>query len=164
MPVTPTPEEILTSHRWHAIECNNLAWSLSELGVRTPVQDAEMLNAAHASVFHWSKVGNELNAARGQMLLGRVHAELGHGSLALAYAEASYSYVVSHDPADWELAFAHAILAHAALAAGKQELHRNHYTKAEQLGQAIADPDEREIFLRTFRGVAAASTNTASSR
>ena len=150
MPTDLSAEEITRSHRWHAIECNNIAWRLSELPNRTPPQDAEMLNAAYASAFHWDKVGTEVNAARAKMLLGHVLAALGHGGLALTNAQQSYVYLVSHDPPDWELAFAHAVLAHAASSAGETTLHQEHYTKAEQQGQAIADPEDKEIFFKTF--------------
>ncbi len=145
-----TPDEVAASHRWHAVECNNLAWSLSELPSRTPTQDAEMLHAAHAAAFHWHKVGTEENAARASMLLGHVHAALGHGGLALWYAEDSYRYLVDHNPPDWEIAFACAVLAHAAYAAGDAGLHRDNYSRARDLGQAIAGSEDREIFLRTF--------------
>jgi hypothetical protein len=145
-----SPEEIARSHRWHAIECNNLAWELNEQSGRTPNQDEEMLNAAHASAFHWTRVGTELNHARAKMLLGQVHAALGDGKYAMMYAQQSYNYVTTHDSPDWEVAFAHAILAHAAYAAGDSDLHQEHYTRARELGGAIAEPQEQEIFFKTF--------------
>lgn len=145
-----SPEEITRSHRWHAIECNNLAWKLSEQPARTPLQNEEMLNAAHASAFHWAQVGTELHQARARMLLAQVHAALGNGELALTYAQQSYDYLVAHNPPDWEIAFAHAVLAHAAFAAGQATLHREHYTRAQELAQAIADPEDKEVFFKTF--------------
>ena len=150
MPTDHSPEEIARSHRWHAIECNNLAWKLSDLPARTSFQADEMLNAAHASAFHWAKVGNELNRARARMLLGHVYAVLGLGRAALLYAQQSYDYLAAHEPPDWEIAFAHAILAHAAFAARDNSLHQQHYAKAQGLGQAIADPEDKEIFFKTF--------------
>lgn len=142
--------DVAAAHRRHAVECNNLAWSLSEQGARSAAEDEDMLNAAHASAFHWSRAGNELNAARAWMLLGRVHALLGNGREALRYARQSHDYLVAHDPPDWELAFAHAVLAHAAWAAGDGTLHALHHAKARELGEAIADAEDRSIFLGTF--------------
>jgi hypothetical protein len=52
MPPESNPEEIAKSHRWHAVACNNLAWSFIELPTRTPKQDHEMLNAAYSAAFH----------------------------------------------------------------------------------------------------------------
>jgi hypothetical protein len=112
-----------------------------------------MLNAAHASAFHWAKVGTELHHARARMLLARVHASLGHGDQAINYAQQSNDYLLSHDPPDWEVAFAHAVLAHAAFAAGDDALHRAEYAKAREVGDAIADPEDKDIFLRSFNHI-----------
>jgi len=149
----PTTEELGRSHRWHAVECNNLAWALAELAQRDPEQDEALLDAAHAAAFHWSRVGNELHRARAWMLLGHAHAALGLGRTALVYARRSFDALLAGDPPDWEHAFAHAVLAHAAHAAGDAALHREHHARAEELGRAIADPQDREIFDATFRGI-----------
>jgi hypothetical protein len=148
-----SPEEIARSHRWHAIECNNLAWALADQPSRSNQETEEMLHAAHASAFHWSKVGEEINQVRAKMLLGHVHARLGDGVFALCYARESSDYLLAHNPPDWEKAFAHAILAHAAFAAGDKTLHQQQYLKAEDLGQKIADKEDKEIFLMTFKGI-----------
>ncbi|HSR48178.1 MAG TPA: hypothetical protein VLL77_09370 [Anaerolineales bacterium] len=151
MPTDTSPEEIARSHRWHAVECNNLAWQLSDEPSRDFSQDQEMLNAAHASAFHWAKVGTELHQARAKMLLAHVHAALGMGPSALTYAQQSFKEISAHQPPDWEIAFLHAVLSHAAFAAGKDDLHQSHYRKARDYGEAIADPQDKEIFLKTFR-------------
>ena len=57
-------EELQKWHRWFAVESNNRAWRLSEAASRSDAEDNEMLNAAHAAAFHWSKVGTEIHAAR----------------------------------------------------------------------------------------------------
>ena len=78
-------EEITRSHCWHAVECNNLAWDFADQPSRTDLQNEEMLNAAHASAFHWAKVGTALNQARARMLLAHVHSTLGDGRTAMKY-------------------------------------------------------------------------------
>src|SRR5512146_1789579 len=113
--MSPTPtDDAAAWHRRFASECNNRAWQLAEAASRSAAEDAEMLDAAHAAALHWRAVGTELHAARATMLLAHVHALLGHGALALPYARASFAFVTSHESADWEVAFAHAILANAA--------------------------------------------------
>jgi len=148
-----SPEEAARSHRWHAVECNNLAWELANAAARTPAQDEEMLHAAHASAFHWAIAGTELHNARARMLLAKVHAALGHAEMALAYSRQSSDYILSHEPPDWEVAFAHAVLAHAAFAADDTALHYSEYVAAQQLGKAIADPEDRDVFLRSFAAI-----------
>jgi len=147
--------EMTESHRQHAMECNNLAWALSESTYRTPLQDNEMLDAAHASAYHWARIGTDLNRARARMLLGHVHAALGMAATALVYARESFEYLATHKAPDWEIAFAHAVLAHAAFAAGEVDLHRRHFARANELGRAIADPEDREIFFKTFNVIPA---------
>lgn len=152
---TVAPEELARWTRWFAVECNNRAWRLAEAATRTAGEDEEMLHAAHAAAHHWSKVGTELHQARATMLLGHVHALLGRGESAMAYARQSFTYVTSRDSPAWEVAFAHAVLANAAAAARDRELQAKHYAIAKDLGEALADAEEREIFGATFRAVPA---------
>ena len=112
-----------------------------------------MLHAAHAAAWHWARVGTDLNEARAQMLLGFAHALAGDGPLALRYAMSCFNYFNEHAAPDWEQAFVHATLAAAAHAAGNTALYAEHYAEATRLGDAIAGPEEREIFLRSFRQV-----------
>ena len=112
-----------------------------------------MLHAAHAAAWHWARVGTELTEARANMLLGMAHALSGDGALSLRYAMSSFNYFNEHPAPEWEQAFAHATLAAAAHAAGDAALHTEHYVEATRLGDAIAEPDDRGVFLRTFRRV-----------
>lgn len=136
--------------RRFGVECNNAAWRLAEAAERSAAEDEEMLHCAHAAALHWGRIGTPLHAARAQMLLGHVHALLGHGPLATHYARAAYDYVMAHDSPPWEVAFAHAVLANAAHADGDAHTHAAHYTTASEQGRALADAEERDIFMATF--------------
>jgi len=118
-----------------------------------------MLDAAHASALHWRRIGTELNVARAEMLLGHVHALLGHGDLALRHAGASFAYFIARDCPDWERAFAHAVLANAAAAAGNVDLHRRHYAVAKEIGAALSNAEERRMFEATFRRIPTAPSS-----
>jgi hypothetical protein len=148
------PDEAQAWHKRFAMQCNNSAWDLSTTE-RTPQQDQEMLDAAHASAWHWAKVGTELNRMRAAMCLAEVYALLGDGGLALAYAQEMRAYFLGHDTPDWELAFTHAIHAHAAAAAGRGDEHRASYEAARLAIAAIADEEDRAIVLKTFSQVPA---------
>lgn len=149
----PSSEEIAKWQKWFAVSCNNRAWALVEQPTRTPSESHEMLHAAHAAAWHWTRVGTDLHEARAQMLLGFAHGLAGDGPLALRYAMSCFNYFNEHEAPDWEQAFAHATLAVAAHAAGDKTLHGEHYAEATRLGAAIADAQDREIFERTFRQV-----------
>lgn len=154
-PGTPNPEEEARWRRRFAADANNLAWSLVELEQRTPAQTDAMLDAAHASAHLWSAIGTDLHRARGQMLLGIAHGLAGNGALALRYAGACLDYFLDHECPDWEIAFAHAGMACAAAAAGDATLHAQHYAHARRLGDAIADPEDRAVFMKTFERIPA---------
>jgi len=139
----PSDGERAAWHKRFAAECNNRAWDLST-AERSPADDREMLDVAHAAAWHWGKVGTELNRMRATMLLAEVHALLGMGERALAHAEES---------PDWEIAFSHAIYAHAAHVAGRAAEHRDAYAQAEAALAAIADDEDRAIVAATFRHV-----------
>ncbi len=147
-------EELARFHKHFAIECNNRAWRLSEAAQRGPAEDGEMLDCAHAAAFHWSKVGTPLQVARATMLLAHVHALLGDGRAAMRYARASFDFVASRESPAWEIAFAHAVLANAAAAAGDRATHATHHACARALGAALAEGD-RAVFEATFRTIPA---------
>ena len=149
----PSPEEVSKWQKWFAAACNNRAWALIEQDPRTPSESHEMLHAAHAAAWHWARVGTELTEARANMLLGMANALNGDGPLSLRYAMSSFNYFNEHPAPDWEQAFAHATLAAAAHAAGDTALYAEHYSEAARLGDAIAEPEDRAVFLRTFSRV-----------
>jgi beta-galactosidase/beta-glucuronidase len=132
---------------------NNRGWTLTEQLTRTPEEDQEMLNAAHASVHLWRTIGNDKNFALGHLLLGQVHALLGNASYAINYANLAYAYFTSKQSDPWEVAMVHAVRANAAHCAGLAALHESHYQTAEKLVAALSDLQEKEILLATLRVV-----------
>ena len=152
MPHIPDKPDPALWHRYFAIDCNNRAWDLTT-AARSARDDDEMLNAAHASAFHWQIAGNELHHMRATMLLAEVHALCGLGRSALGYATRMRGYFLGRDTPDWEIAFTHAIHAHAAWVAGERQVHRASYDEAVKAIAAIADAKEREIVEKTFTHV-----------
>ena len=114
-----------------------------------------MLKAAQAAAQEWQKNGDELERARGAILLGQVYALLGDGKQALQYAREAFAYVSEHEKETppWQVAFAHAVMANAAAANGESSLHKTHYQRAKTLGSELTDDDERALFEATFRTV-----------
>ena len=154
MKSTPSNADPSSWHRHFAMDSNNRAWELS-VEPLTPASSSELLNAAHASAWHWDRVGTELNRMRSKMLLAEVHALLGHGDMALAYAEEMRGYFLNkEDTPDWEVAFTHAVFAHAAHAAGALASYQVAYREAAAAIAAIADAKDRAIVLKTFDRIA----------
>jgi len=76
-------------------DLNNRAWRLAEKVSRTRAEDEEMLKAARAAAQQWEKDGDEVERARGAILLGQVYALLGDGKQALHHARAAFAYVTA---------------------------------------------------------------------
>ncbi len=146
-------DDIRIRHHWFGVECNNEAWRLAELKTRTTDECDSMLNNAHAAAYHWSIVGTEDNKAKAWALLAQAHALAGNGPIAVRYAAKSFEYVTANNSPDWEIAFAHLIMANAACASGDGSKHALYYTSAQELGNAIIDSDDKGIFMKSFANV-----------
>jgi nitroreductase len=118
---TPDPDTLKQMHRWFAIECNNDAWDLLETDHLTDDEQQTLLSAAHASAFHWSRIGGPINRIRADMLLARVHARIGDHSRALNHAEAAVNGLDDPDSTDWDRAFGTIVLAQVAALNGRAD-------------------------------------------
>ena len=151
MTTTPDPADRSAWHKRFAMDGNNRAWALA-VQTRTPAEDREMLDAAHSAAWHWAAIGTELQRMRATMLLAQVHALLGHGAAALAYAQEMRDFFLAQpDTHDWELAFTHTIVAHAAFAAGQRELHGESFKAARNAIGQIKDAEDAAIVQQTFK-------------
>ncbi len=153
MPQAPEDSKPDSWHRHFAASANNRAWQLAEDRVDAS-HDAELLDASHAAARHWQAVGTELQQMRARMLLAQVHALLGLGPTAWVYAQDMQRYfLASPDTPDWELAFVHAIHAHAAAVSGHAQAHVESYRAAQRALEGIVDPQDRSVVDKTFRQV-----------
>ena len=149
MPHLPEDTDPDAWHRYFAMECNNRAWQLAVLP-RTPADDLEMLNSAHAAAYHWEFAGSPINHMRAKLLLAEVHALLGLADTAFAYAVEVRAYFLAGEISDWEIAYVHAIHAHAAAISGETRLHNESYAAASAAVEAISDDEDRKLVLKTF--------------
>ena len=60
-------------HKQFAVDLFNATWDLLEKPARTKEEDDEMIHSAHASRYHWGKVGEPVNLARGEWQVARVY-------------------------------------------------------------------------------------------
>jgi hypothetical protein len=152
MSESPSPSD--TAAAWQkrlASEANNRAWALAESMVRTPAEDEEMLRAAHASMYLWTLVGTPRNRAHAAQLVAHVYALLKQPDRARDYLQQSQPFFLEQESAPWEQAFAHAVAANVASAAGEAEGHARHYQEAERLMSSLPDLEDRKILDATMR-------------
>ena len=148
---TPSAEEEAIWQRRLAAQANNRAWRLSESPGRSPQEDEEMLQAAHASMYFWKLVGNAGNRAHAAQLVAHVYALLKLPNPARYYLAQSEPFFLQQACEPWERACAYAVKASVAAAAGHAEAHATSYREAERLIAALPDPEDREILDATFR-------------
>lgn len=120
---TSIPDLDPTTERRLAAGLYNDCWRLLELPERTPEQNDELIHQAHASRYHWARVGERANLARGEWMCARVYAVLGRPEPALWHARRCLEMVESGQPGedgfeDWDRAGAYECLARAYVAAG----------------------------------------------
>jgi hypothetical protein len=131
-------------HRRLGVELFNHTWTLLEQADRTPAEDDELLHAAHASAYHWSRVAAPENLARSEWQVSRVNAVLGRGEAALHHAQRCLDHCLEHGIGDWDLAYAYEALARAHRVAGDESGYRRNLELARDAGTRIAEDDDRE--------------------
>ena len=157
MSETPSPEEGAAWQRRLASQANNRAWSLSESLNRSPDEDEEMLQAAHAAMYLWKMVGNANNRAHAAQLVAHVYALLKLPNPAKHYFSQSEPFFHAHSE-PWELALFHAVAANVSAVAGEGDAHVRHYAEARRMVSELVDPEDREILGATMRVVPTPST------
>src|SRR3954453_14924645 len=119
----PTSVELdAETHRQLGVDLYNATWTLLEKPDRTPAETDEMIHRAHASRWHWGRVGTAINLARGEWLCARVYSTLGRGEPALWHArrcvEIHEGVGADGGRESWDLAAAYEAMARAAYAGG----------------------------------------------
>jgi hypothetical protein len=106
-----------------------------------------MIHRAHASRWHWARVGEDVNLARGEWLCSRVYATLGRGEPALWHARRCVEINEGLAPdarESWDLPGAYEAMARASFAAGDSASGALWKAKALAALEDVADGDDRE--------------------
>ncbi len=146
------------TQRQLGVDLYNSTWTLIEKADRTPAETDEMIHRAHASRWHWARVGEPVNLARGEWLCSRVYATLGRGEPALWHARRCVE-INEALPVDaretWDLPAAYEAMARASFAAGDSASGGLWKARAVEAVAAITDADDRmpiEADLATLPG------------
>jgi hypothetical protein len=152
-------EEIKTytleeAHKYFAQSTNGRVWELLQKPNRSPSEDEEMLHAAHACTYHWQFVGTAVHQQRGEWLISHVHVVLGHGNEALRHAQRCFELTEANRNLmqDFDIAYAFEGMARAQAMLGDHRLAKEFLVLAQQAGDAIANEEDRSIFMGDFDG------------
>jgi len=142
------------AHYHFAVDYHGKTWELLDKAVRTRDENERMLDYAHASLTHWRTAGGAVRHQRGEWLLARVYAVLGHGELALEHARRCSQIHEQNKPEmeDFDLPFAYEAIARAYAVSGNAAEARKYLEMAKKTGEAIQEQDDREIFFKELSG------------
>jgi hypothetical protein len=132
-------------HRGTAARLFNHVWTLLENDHRTPDQDAEMLHAAHASVFHWSRAtaGTPKQQATGEWQLARAYATLGMAESALFHARRGLAVAQENGMPPFNVGFAWEGVGRALLLSGDHDGAAAAVDRARALAADVTDEEDR---------------------
>jgi DNA-binding transcriptional MerR regulator len=134
------------TQRQLGVDLYNSTWTLLEKADRTPAETDEMIHRAHASRWHWARVGTDINLGRGEWLCSRVYATLGRGEPALWHARRCVEIdEASPNRETWDLPSAYEAMARASFVAGDAAAGREWKAKAVAAVAEIPEADDREI-------------------
>jgi hypothetical protein len=133
-------------HRRIADELFQYTWSLIERTDRTPDEDADMVNAAHAGRWHWARAeGREpSHLAIAEWQISHVYAIVGRAEPSTHHAQTSLRFCREHQLGDYLLAYAYEALARAAAVAGDDIECEKWLEQGWTAAQQVSDAATRE--------------------
>jgi hypothetical protein len=144
MPPARLPDLDRDTERRLAAGLFNETWRFLDMPKRRPEQDDEMLHAAHASRYHWGKVGEPVALARGEWLCSRVYCVLKRPSSAIWHAHRCLELCQEFGGEDWDEAAAYEGLARAYSVAGNKNERNAWLARAHEAIKAIKSQEDRE--------------------
>jgi len=142
------------THRKIAVDLFNYVWTLLEKADRTPDEDEQMLNAAHASRYHWGIVGSAKQFSIGDWQISRVYAVLKRNEPALYHATRALRWAESGDVGPFFVAYGYEAMARACAVAGDRAGMERNIGAARELAALIPEQKDRaqlENDLATIR-------------
>lgn len=141
-----SPEEQEQVHRTFAPGLFNKAWEYLDRGSLTVDEEDEMLHIAHASLYHWSKIGKSVNMARGEWLLARAYSVAKRPSEALYWAEKCRARCEDDGLSAFDCAASAEAVARALAVSGKKVEAMEWRNKAATSAEAITEAEDKKIF------------------
>jgi len=134
-------------HRKIGGDLFNHTWALLDKKRRSAAEIDEMIHAAHASRYHWSRGGTPLNFSIGEWQLSRVYAVLGRPEPALYHGHRALEITRRNHLGRFYLAYAYEALARAASVAGQHQARNRYLREARRIGATVRDRDDRRMLL-----------------
>lgn len=140
------------AHLHFAKQFNGKTWEMLDKKKRTREEDEILVNYAHASMAHWRAAGTGVHLQRGAWMLAQVYTVLENVPMALYYAKRCLELIDEHkdELSDFDFAFANEAMARAQALSGNKVEAQKYIKLSQQLGETIADEEDRQIFFKDF--------------
>lgn len=135
--------DVALGHRKFAAEAFNRCWDFIDMASRTDDDVRQMLDAAHASSWHWRHRDDATpqNRSIADWQLSRVHALAGNGAMALDYG--NLSLVTANETGlPFYISYAYEAIARANWVLGNLDDARTALAAAEEQLQLVTADDE----------------------
>ena len=142
------------AHTKFAKTTNGEVWELLSKSDRSQAENDAMVQAAHASMYHWAQIGKELQLQRGHWLLAHVYTTLERPEAALYHANYCFQLTQNFEVQmqDFDVAYGYEGYARALALAGNLDEAKTYKERAQQAGDAIKDDEDKSIFMGDFTG------------
>jgi hypothetical protein len=137
-------------HRQFASLCFNTVWDLFEHVDRSEDETNQMIDAAHASRYHW-RMRDDVeprNMAISSWQLSRVYSAAGQADTASRYGQESLDICTSNGLSPFLTGYALEALTRAAHVGGDSEAARVTHTAARKYAMQVEDDKEQAMLLR----------------
>ncbi|HYA54867.1 MAG TPA: hypothetical protein VEG42_04615 [Thermoplasmata archaeon] len=140
-------------HRKIGADLFNYTWTLLDRKSRSSDQDNEMLNAAHASRYHWSHAGKALQESIGEWQLSRVYSVLGRAEPALYHGRRCLEVSREACLASFYRAYAYEAMARASGVAGKRADRNRYLREARKVGEGVRERHARRMLFEDLETI-----------
>lgn len=134
-------------HRKMGIKYFNLTWDFLDKEDRTKEEIDEMINASHASRFHWGKLNKPVNNERGEWQISRVYSTLKRFEPAYYHAKRCIEICKENNIGDFDIAFAYEAMARAYSIKGDEKNKEKYLNLAKKAGEIIDKKEDKDYFF-----------------
>ena len=143
-------DELTKKHKKFAADCFNSAWDYLGKSSLTEEEERTMLNIAHASAFHWSKIGSAKNFGIGDWQISRCYTKINDGLSALKFAQSSYHHIIDNKIEDLYVS-AYEGLARAYAVLRDYDKAKEFVLKAEKELEKVTEEEDRAVFEQQLK-------------
>ncbi|WHY88282.1 hypothetical protein QNH39_10785 [Neobacillus novalis] len=143
------------THKQLAINCFNASWDLLDNTERSSEEAEEMINLAHTSFWHWTKVVDHTsqNLSIGYWQLSRVYAVAELGERALYYGDRCLEVSLANEIEPFYIGYAYEALCRANALLEKNDLAKEQYNFAMEYAQLVKVEKSKESLIKDLDSI-----------